>query len=285
LPAGAAAASTEAPFDIAFHGGHGISFIDQAAYADEWVELLGGQPLKFVEGVSGNVSLSNLTTEDAGATLAWDAVRWRYAGPVGGGPVGSACGLSNDCSGSLVCVAAACAEPCGPADCPTSSCDPTTAVCMDTDPIDDDLLPDDSDTLDTDQDGIPNHVEGDGDADGDGIPNWWDTDSDGDGIDDAEEGVADPDGDGIPNYLDDDSDGDGIPDSEDPDPLHADDEAGSSPWDDASSGTASQAYDPGDNWSYGCACSSHPPPGAKQGLRSLLLLLMTMPALRYRRRR
>eukprot|EP01043_Picozoa_sp_COSAG02_P106499 COSAG02_NODE_42501_length_384_cov_0.628070_2_plen_39_part_01 len=38
-------------------------------------------------------------------------------------------------------------------------------------------------------------------------------DSDGDGIDDAVEGTGDVDGDGTPNYLDVDSDGDGIPDA------------------------------------------------------------------------
>ena len=37
-------------------------------------------------------------------------------------------------------------------------------------------------------------------------------DADGDTICDADEGNGDPDGDGIPNYLDDDSDGDGVPD-------------------------------------------------------------------------
>jgi gliding motility-associated-like protein len=61
------------------------------------------------------------------------------------------------------------------------------------------------------------------DTDGDGIPDYQDTDSDGDGIQDAVEdsgctGTApctptDTDGDGIPNYLDLDSDNDGILDS------------------------------------------------------------------------
>ena len=70
---------------------------------------------------------------------------------------------------------------------------------------------------DDDGDGILNGVEGTGDADGDGIPNYLDDDSDGDGIPDKTEapnGVAvDDDGDGKPNFLDDDSDGDGVPDS------------------------------------------------------------------------
>ncbi len=51
-----------------------------------------------------------------------------------------------------------------------------------------------------------------GDLDGDGMPNYADTDTDGDGIPNAEEGLGDLDSDGIPNYLDTDSDGDGVPD-------------------------------------------------------------------------
>lgn len=62
------------------------------------------------------------------------------------------------------------------------------------------------------------------DTDGDGVPNFLDSDSDGDGVKDGAgtEGTADKDGDGIPNYLDKDSnttgksggdsDKDGIPD-------------------------------------------------------------------------
>ena len=213
VPASPVAASTVAPFDIAFWGGHGISYVDQSTGADDWVDLLGDQLLKYVEGTAGNVTLTNLSIEGPEATFAWDAVRWTYAGAPGDGVVGSSCSLSNDCDGALVCVGGACAEPCGAGDCPDSSCDPVTAVCVDTDPLGDDLLPDDSDELDTDHDGIPNHVEGGDDADGDGVPNWWDTDADGDGIDDSVEGTADPDGDGIPAFLDEDSDGDGIPDS------------------------------------------------------------------------
>lgn len=51
-----------------------------------------------------------------------------------------------------------------------------------------------------------------GDADGDGIPDYLDTDSDNDGIPDATEGRGDPDKDGLPNFIDLDSDNDGIPD-------------------------------------------------------------------------
>jgi MYXO-CTERM domain-containing protein len=40
------------------------------------------------------------------------------------------------------------------------------------------------------------------DVDGDGDPNWRDTDADGDGLSDADEGRTDADGDGIPAYLD-----------------------------------------------------------------------------------
>lgn len=65
---------------------------------------------------------------------------------------------------------------------------------------------------DTDGDGIPDSIEGEGDADGDGIPNYLDLDSDGDGILDSIELLGDPDEDGVPNFLDTDSDGDGIGD-------------------------------------------------------------------------
>ena len=66
-----------------------------------------------------------------------------------------------------------------------------------------------SNTLDRDGDGIADTVEGTGDSDGDGDPDWCDTDSDDDGIPDSVEGVEDTDEDGTPNYLDPDSDGDG----------------------------------------------------------------------------
>ena len=71
---------------------------------------------------------------------------------------------------------------------------------------------------DSDNDGIPDEVEGTGDADGDTVPNFQDSDADGDGIPDAVEAGDDPnnpvdtDGDGTPDYLDEDSDNDGIPD-------------------------------------------------------------------------
>ena len=72
--------------------------------------------------------------------------------------------------------------------------------------------------LDSDQDGIPNDVEGADDIDGDGLPNFQDSDSDGDGIPDSTESGPNPstpidtDGDSDPDYLDSDSDDDGLSD-------------------------------------------------------------------------
>jgi len=66
---------------------------------------------------------------------------------------------------------------------------------------------------DLDGDGISDDIEGTGDTDGDGTPNYLDTDSDGDGIPDSVEGTDDLDGDGVPNLVDLDSDGDGVPDA------------------------------------------------------------------------
>ena len=70
---------------------------------------------------------------------------------------------------------------------------------------------------DDDGDGVPNGIEGKGDTDEDGTPDYLDTDSDNDGIPDSDEtpnGVAvDTDEDGTPDFQDSDSDGDGIPDS------------------------------------------------------------------------
>ncbi len=51
-----------------------------------------------------------------------------------------------------------------------------------------------------------------GDADGDGTPDYLDSDSDNDGIPDATEGRRDSDKDGLPDFIDKDSDNDGIPD-------------------------------------------------------------------------
>ena len=312
------AAATSAAFDIAFHGGHAIEYVDQSTNEGDWFELLGGQPVKYIEGTTGNVSLSNLSIEGPGSYVAWDAVRWRYAGAVGDGVVGSGCQLANDCAGNLVCVADACAETCDADACEDSACDPATGVCVDTASYGEDLLPDDSaDTLDTDQDGIPNSIEGPGDADGDGVPNWWDHDSDGDGIPDEVEGYGDTDGDGladfidedsdgdglsdteemggdpdhpvdtdgdgVPNYLDEDSDDDGIPDSEDDSPLwpdgeHGDDDDGS----DLLPPSDLDTNDPGNNWAYGCTCTQDAAPASTT---PWLLLLPVGLCLRYRRKR
>jgi hypothetical protein len=76
-----------------------------------------------------------------------------------------------------------------------------------------DLDSDNDGILDSDEDGGTG-INPSGDADGDGIPNYEDTDiagfvdDNGDGVDDRQ----DADGDGIPNFLDLDSDNDGITD-------------------------------------------------------------------------
>jgi peptidoglycan/xylan/chitin deacetylase (PgdA/CDA1 family) len=67
---------------------------------------------------------------------------------------------------------------------------------------------------DSDTNGIPDKVEGVGDADGDGLPNFLDPDTDGDGIADLVEGTGDVDADTVPNFLDLDSNGNGISDAE-----------------------------------------------------------------------
>jgi len=82
---------------------------------------------------------------------------------------------------------------------------------------DNDGIPDFQDP-DSDGDNVPDSVEGDGDTDGDGIPDWQDPDDDGDGVptededidDDGDPTNDDTDGDGIPDYLDPDDDGDGV---------------------------------------------------------------------------
>ncbi len=77
-------------------------------------------------------------------------------------------------------------------------------------------------TLDSDNDGLLNSLEiGEGDSDGDGVPDYLDTDSDdndilGDGTDGTDGGEygggADLDGDGTADYIDDDDEGDGADD-------------------------------------------------------------------------
>ena len=57
------------------------------------------------------------------------------------------------------------------------------------------------------------------DTDGDGIPNFLDTDSDGNGVPDGVEGTGDSDDDGVRDYIDFDDDQDGLLDVNDPDRL------------------------------------------------------------------
>jgi hypothetical protein len=70
-----------------------------------------------------------------------------------------------------------------------------------------------SPALDADGDGFSDSAEGLADTDGDGLPDYLDSDSDGDGIPDNLEGFVDTDADGAPNFRDPDSDGDSLPDS------------------------------------------------------------------------
>ncbi|MCB9600652.1 MAG: hypothetical protein H6721_15260 [Sandaracinus sp.] len=75
---------------------------------------------------------------------------------------------------------------------------------------------------DPDGDTLSTMDEGEGDPDGDGLPNWNDPDSDGDGIPDAQEAgdancltvPVDTDGDDVPDFLDLDANGDGVPDAD-----------------------------------------------------------------------
>ena len=85
----------------------------------------------------------------------------------------------------------------------------TGVTCPD---FDGDGIPNYLDT-DSDNDGILDVTEKDSDFDGDGRGNYLDLDSDNDGILDVRETAADLDKDGKPNYLDLDSDSDGILDT------------------------------------------------------------------------
>lgn len=112
----------------------------------------------------------------------------------------------------------------------------TMFVDADVDAFDDEkelALGSDIENQDLDADGIIDGLEFSGtlafigtDIDGDGQPNWRDTDADGDGFDDVVEGVSDLDRDLKPNFLDLDADGNGIDDAVeggDPaDPLNTD---------------------------------------------------------------
>ena len=90
-----------------------------------------------------------------------------------------------------------------------SSANQGPLVCGD---ADGDNIPDYLDS-DSDNDGLNDAIEGKNDPDNDGLPNFIDRDSDNDGIADAMEKATDTDRDGKPNYVDLDSDGDGIEDS------------------------------------------------------------------------
>ena len=98
--------------------------------------------------------------------------------------------------------------------------DQTGGTDADGDGVDDALSPSDQDgdgtpdyrDSDTDGDGIADATEGAGDNDGDGVADYRDLDSDNDGIPDELENF-DSDGDGTDDYIDPDSDNDGIPDS------------------------------------------------------------------------
>ena len=218
MPESGWSASTLAPFDVAFHGGHALDLVDQSVADHGWAPLAGGEPLKFRAGQRGFVTLTNLTPEGPQATVAWDAVRWTWAGPTGSGLAGDDCDTSADCTGSMICKLGLCTSECSISGCEAPGwCEFATGVCLEEEPVgDDDWEP--PPDLDTDGDGIPDIEEGQDDTDGDGIPDWFDTDSDGDGIPDEVEAGPDPDDpldtdqDGLPDYLDPDSDNDGIPD-------------------------------------------------------------------------
>jgi murein DD-endopeptidase MepM/ murein hydrolase activator NlpD len=211
--------SAVAPYDIGFQGGHAPTTVDLTG-ASGWTEIHPNQPFKFVQGVRNYVAATNMTFGQPSETVAWDAIRWTFAGTPSNGQVGQGCNWSGDCSGELVCLDGSCAQPCYVSGCddPALTCEAGTGVCGFGDYGDEDFEPgpwwNPSPSDDTDGDGVPDWLEGDVDSDGDGLPNWLDLDSDGDGVPDSVEGEGDVDHDGVPNFLDEDSDNDGVPDSE-----------------------------------------------------------------------
>ncbi|MDH3419500.1 MAG: Ig-like domain-containing protein, partial [Gammaproteobacteria bacterium] len=82
----------------------------------------------------------------------------------------------------------------------------------DGDGLDDAIDVDATGGADADGNGIDDLFEV-SDLDGDGLPDYLDTDTDNDGIPDRIEGNVDSDGDGVPDFRDTDSDNDGIPDA------------------------------------------------------------------------
>ena len=118
------------------------------------------------------------------------------------------------------------------------------------------------------------------------MPNFLDRDADGDGTEDIDEGTGDIDGDGIPNYLDSDDedgpagdpDGDGLTNAEElrwrTDPLDSDtDDDGVSDGDEVAAGTDPRS---------GCACSLSSTARSQPASLALLALLL---GLVVRRRR
>jgi hypothetical protein len=92
-------------------------------------------------------------------------------------------------------------------------CGPSGGNGDDDQPHDANTAPDARSTFgDADGDGISDGDEGrydpsPPDTDGDGTPDWMDTDSDADGLSDEVEGTGDDDGDGVPNWIDPTNDG------------------------------------------------------------------------------
>jgi hypothetical protein len=159
-------------------------------------------------------------------TVAWEAIRWTFAGTSSAGHVGQGCNWSGDCEGELVCLEGSCVQSCYVDGCLDGlTCELATGVCGFGDYGDEDFEPgpwwNPAPSEDGDGDGLANWLDldsdndGASDSDGDGQPDFLD--SDGDDVGDADEYGDDPDsdndGDGIPDALDPDSDGDGLPDS------------------------------------------------------------------------
>jgi hypothetical protein len=89
---------------------------------------------------------------------------------------------------------------------------PLSGTDSDGDGLDDAIDVDATGGTDVDGNGIDDSFET-SDLDGDGVPDYLDTDTDDDGIPDLVEGSGDSDGDGMPDFTDTDSDNDGIPDA------------------------------------------------------------------------
>ena len=213
---GAGPLAQAAFYSISYHGGRALTTVDQMAHQNSWQRLVFPGDLsavKLVAGTTGRLTVINSTGELPAQTIGIDAARFVYAGPAGSVGLGGSCGHSNECASTGVCFEGQCVAPCWNDGCgATEFCEIASGVCIPEELIEDpaDVMPSD----DHDGDGLSDSVEGDGDPDGDGVPNYLDSDSDGDGISDAAEGTTDPDGDEIPSFLDDDSDGDGISDAD-----------------------------------------------------------------------